>query len=107
RRTSSGFREAHVHNRFYLAAATCLFAFAINVCTTDGMSPDGVQAAQAPSAQKPTPDPQAGYVGSDTCEACHTEGESLKGTPHAMAMNPRTPAATLGCERCHAPGPAH
>src|SRR6187549_1553997 len=72
------------------------------------MSPDALQAAPAPAAQKPAaPDSQVGYVGSDTCEACHTEGESLKGTPHAMAMNPRTPAATQGCESCHGPGQAH
>jgi DmsE family decaheme c-type cytochrome len=107
-----------VKHRFYLAAATCLFAFAIAVSTTDGMSPDALQAAPAPAAQKPAapapagqkpaaPDSQVGYVGSDTCEACHTEGESLKGTPHAMAMNPRTPAATHGCESCHGPGQAH
>jgi len=58
-------------------------------------------------AEPATTRPQTGYVGSDTCEACHTQGDSLKGTPHAMATNPRTPAATHGCESCHGPGEAH
>ena len=50
----------------------------------------------------------AGYVGSDTCVACHTaEEESLKGTPHGQAHNPRSPAAAHGCESCHGPGQAH
>ena len=54
------------------------------------------------------PAPPAGYAGSDTCEACHTDkADSLKGTPHAQAKNPRSPAATHGCESCHGPGQAH
>jgi DmsE family decaheme c-type cytochrome len=40
--------------------------------------------------------------------ACHTtEEESLKGTPHGQAKNPRSPAADHGCESCHGPGQAH
>src|SRR5262245_39067608 len=58
--------------------------------------------AQVPPAQQP------GYVGSDTCVTCHTDkGDSLKGTKHAQVHNPRTPAATQGCESCHGPGQAH
>ena len=38
---------------------------------------------------------------------CHSEGESLKGTPHAQARNPRSPEAMHGCESCHGPGQAH
>ena len=39
---------------------------------------------------------------------CHYgQGDSLKGTPHAQAKNPRSPAATHGCESCHGPGQAH
>jgi DmsE family decaheme c-type cytochrome len=54
------------------------------------------------------PQPTTGYVGSDTCVTCHTDKtDSLKGTPHADAKNPRTPAATQGCESCHGPGQAH
>jgi DmsE family decaheme c-type cytochrome len=38
---------------------------------------------------------------------CHDQSESLKGTAHAQALNPRSPAATRGCESCHGPGQAH
>ena len=62
---------------------------------------------QASSGQAAPAAPQAGYVGSDTCMACHSEGDSLKGTPHAQAKNPRTPEATHGCESCHGPGQGH
>ena len=37
----------------------------------------------------------------------HRQGDTLKGTPHAQAKNPRSPAATQGCESCHGPGQAH
>ena len=40
--------KAYVHNRFYLIAATCLFAFAITVRTTGGAAPYALQ-AQAPA----------------------------------------------------------
>jgi len=50
----------------------------------------------------------AGYAGSDSCAVCHSDKmESLKGTPHSQAKNPRTPAAAHGCESCHGPGQAH
>ena len=39
---------------------------------------------------------------------CHTDQEaSLKGTQHGRANNPRSPAASTGCESCHGPGQAH
>lgn len=72
------------------------------------------QVAQAPDPRGPqAPAPQAaqtpasGYVGSDTCMLCHDQSESLKGTAHAQVLNPRSPAATRGCESCHGPGQAH
>jgi DmsE family decaheme c-type cytochrome len=59
------------------------------------------------SATQPAAQP-SGYAGSDTCVVCHTsEGASLKGTAHAQAANPRSPAAAHGCESCHGPGQAH
>ena len=58
--------------------------------------------AQAP---KPAPSP-ADYVGQDTCLGCHA-AQDHKGTLHALKSNPRTPAATHGCETCHGPGKAH
>src|ERR671912_1877086 len=69
--------------------------------------------SQPPANQSP---PQAaqpaalppGYAGSDTCVTCHTDQEtSIKGSKHGQEKNPRTPAATLGCESCHGPGQAH
>jgi DmsE family decaheme c-type cytochrome len=70
-----------------------------------------VQASDAPSSpavgDQQTTLP-AGYAGSDTCVLCHTtQGEDLTKTAHGQAKNPRTPAATLGCESCHGPGQAH
>jgi DmsE family decaheme c-type cytochrome len=64
-------------------------------------------AAAGQSAAGTTPAPQAAgdYVGEDTCVTCHDK--SYKGTLHAFAANPRTPAATHGCESCHGPGKAH
>jgi len=65
-----------------------------------------VTRATPPAA--PQPQPPAGYAGSDTCETCHSDkADTLKGTPHSQAKNPRTPAATHGCESCHGPGQAH
>ena len=65
-------------------------------------------AAQAPASQAP-PSPQpSGYAGSDTCVLCHSDQEAtLKGSPHAQAANPRSPATLRGCESCHGPGQAH
>ena len=64
----------------------------------DVSDPAGIQATAGTAV---------GYVGSDTCTACHTEAESLKRTQHGQAKNPRSPEATLGCESCHGPGQAH
>jgi DmsE family decaheme c-type cytochrome len=61
-----------------------------------------------PQPQAQAPAPAGEYIGQDTCVACHENKEtSLKGTPHAQAKNPRSPAATHGCESCHGPGKAH
>ncbi len=50
----------------------------------------------------------SGYVGEATCITCHdTQGESLKGTPHARKNDPRSPAGKFACESCHGPGKAH
>jgi DmsE family decaheme c-type cytochrome len=102
-------------------AASCLFALAITARVTGTFAPGGAEARQPsgspqtpatqgapPAPQTPPPAPQAGYAGTDTCVTCHTaEGESLKGSKHALAKNPRSPAAMHGCESCHGPGQAH
>jgi len=96
-------------------AAFCLLAAAITV-RAGGITAVGSSSALqtagpagAPTAsQTPPSAPASGYAGSDTCATCHTtEEESLKGTQHAQAKNPSTPAAAHGCESCHGPGQAH
>jgi DmsE family decaheme c-type cytochrome len=71
----------------------------------------------APAASTPVQPPPAktapatlppGYAGTEACVLCHTDQEaSLKSTKHGQTANPRSPAATLGCESCHGPGQAH
>jgi hypothetical protein len=61
----------------------------------------------APPAKAAPPAPAAGYVGDDTCVACHeSEGKRLSATLHGKSQNPRTPAANVNqaCETCHGPG---
>jgi DmsE family decaheme c-type cytochrome len=54
------------------------------------------------------PPQQPAYAGSDACALCHTtEDASLTGTKHGQKNDPRSPAATRGCESCHGPGQAH
>ena len=74
-------------------------------------------AVQAATTQKPAPTPtpaqakpapiQPGYIGSKECLTCHDQEEKLRGTPHWHAADPRSPAATQGCESCHGPGGDH
>ena len=85
----------------FLLTSTISVRVAVLLAADDGGTPD-VALAQDP------PVPAAGYVGSDTCVICHeAQGNSLTGTQHAQAMNPRAPAARQGCESCHGPGQAH
>ncbi|HVZ23133.1 MAG TPA: DmsE family decaheme c-type cytochrome [Vicinamibacterales bacterium] len=69
-------------------------------------------AAQAPPAPKPAPPAptKPGYVGDDTCMACHEpEAKRLALTLHGKAQNARTPSANVNqaCETCHGPGKEH
>jgi DmsE family decaheme c-type cytochrome len=71
----------------------------------------GLSAATGVSAASETTGVAAqqgtGYAGDDTCLTCH-EGQSVKGSAHARAYDPRTPAATGNiCESCHGPGQEH
>ena len=98
----------------FLLTAITLVAVLIAGAVT-GASPSGAQlalragAGQASGGQASGGQaaPAAGYAGADTCMACHTEGDTLKGTPHGEAKNPRSPAAAHGCESCHGPGQGH
>ena len=78
-------------------------------------SPGLQRGAAAPAAVTPkvppdpaNPHPAAGYLGADTCTACHDEQEkSYLDSPHGKASNPRAPAALHQCETCHGPGEKH
>ena len=49
-----------------------------------------------------------GYVGSDTCKACHAKYyESYRTSIHAKKSIPGSPANKYACETCHGPGLAH
>ena len=93
-----------VQHRFFLAALG-LMAAVITTRAAAEMKATPATAAESPAQ---TAAPQAtGFAGAATCETCHSEGEKLKGTPHAQQLDPRTPAAAHGCESCHGPGQAH
>jgi len=88
--------------------AICLLAAALTVRAGSAISSGSAPGVQTPAGQAAPSAPQAGYAGSDTCVVCHSDrADSLKGTPHAQAKNPRSPAAAHGCESCHGPGQAH
>jgi DmsE family decaheme c-type cytochrome len=99
-----------VKHRLWLGS-TCLLAVTITIRVAGEIpsSPGASSPFPAPQAQAAqTPALATGYVGSDTCLTCHTDqGETLKGSKHAQEKNPRSPAATQGCESCHGPGQAH
>jgi len=119
-----GLHEVKMAHRLTFAAL-CLFTVAITVRVTGAIGSGTPETWQASSSQKPAPPqkppppqkpapqttpagPQGGYVGTDTCTTCHTDQhETLKGTQHAQAKNPRSPEANHGCESCHGPGQAH
>ena len=74
-----------------------------------------LQQAPAPATQAAPPAPAApaaqlppGYAGADTCALCHeNRATDLAHSRHGQINDPRSPAATLGCESCHGPGQAH
>ena len=69
----------------------------------------GVEAASAVQAAPAQPGaPSAGFVGDDTCLACHEDQNAgYADTVHGRAAHPRSPKAAQGCESCHGPGAAH
>jgi DmsE family decaheme c-type cytochrome len=104
----------HGHRTRFVSIVALTVAWIVTTVTVARMAggPDAVPAVSSsqvvsqPAASGPAPQPAAGYVGDDTCTTCHT-GQSVKGSAHARAANPRTPAAQQGCESCHGPGQAH
>jgi DmsE family decaheme c-type cytochrome len=109
---------------FLTAATTYLFVLTVAAASTDGReaqvlrafnsTPPSIAASRsvsrpnletAPALQQGAP-AQAGYVGEAMCLTCHQD-QSYGGTRHGHAFEPRTPAATRGCESCHGPGQKH
>jgi DmsE family decaheme c-type cytochrome len=92
-----------------LPAVLCVLTAALAArVVVSARATEGRPAAPAVAITAAAAQQDAGYVGTDTCITCHQDKEnSLKGTPHSEAANPRTPAATHGCESCHGPGKAH
>ena len=96
----------------FVSGWSCAAVFAAQLLIAAGSplhaSPQASPQPQPPQqAQQPSsPPPPDEYVGDDACTTCHTD-QTLKGTQHGRASNPRTPAAQHGCETCHGPGKAH
>ena len=63
--------------------------------------------AQVPVPKPPAPGP-ATFVGDKVCLDCHDEWKrGVLGSPHSRDVDPRSPAATHGCETCHGEGSKH
>jgi DmsE family decaheme c-type cytochrome len=95
---------------FYFLATTCAYALAVAVTLSTGGPPGTVVLAMTPlpaQGAAPSPPVPAGYVGSDTCMACHEDQHQTKLGPHGRAADPRSPFGQYGCESCHGPGEKH
>jgi DmsE family decaheme c-type cytochrome len=110
KRRSEGF-PAHT----LVTALAIAWALGIGVAAGRAATDPIAQSATSTPAHAGAPAPPAagqatGFVGDDTCTACHEgEGKGLQTTLHGKAQNARTPAAKSGqsCETCHGPGQAH
>jgi len=97
---------------FTVALAMCWFvvvALAARSAPSPQQPGPATPASVAATPRDPAnPRPAAGFVGADTCIACHDEVEkSYVDSPHGKAANPRAPAAMHQCETCHGPGEKH
>src|SRR4051812_27423757 len=101
-----------------VAVAVLVWAAAVYVCARgpDGPSQEGlVMPSRSPARPVSAVGgfaavQSSGFVGDDTCTACHeSEGKGLRTTLHGKAQNSRTPAArpNQACETCHGPGREH
>jgi DmsE family decaheme c-type cytochrome len=74
---------------------------AVTVLSAADVTPGAVTAGERQQ-------PQAGYVGDETCTTCHTGyDQTVAASKHGFKAHELTPAAKQGCESCHGPGEAH
>src|SRR5436190_5172558 len=106
--------------RLLFAMAVCFVAAIPARQFLDARQETAAPAPKAAPTQAPAPAPApaqkaavavtqpAGYAGADTCALCHeAQATDLGHSRHGQTNDPRSPAATLGCESCHGPGQAH
>ena len=92
------------------AVAMIVYGAAVATIIAAQSTPAPAPAAAVTRAAAPQAAAAAGFVGDDTCVACHEgEGKSLRATLHGKAQNARTPSAKANqaCETCHGPGKEH
>lgn len=69
----------------------------------------GAKQSNAASASPGDTPPNAQYVGSEACQACHGDlYKSWENSPHwKTSLNTKEGPSHQGCEACHGPGSAH
>jgi DmsE family decaheme c-type cytochrome len=94
----------------FIAVSIIVWVAALATFVAAQTAPASPPRPSAPAARPPQPALAGGFVGDDTCVACHEgEGKSLRTTLHGKAQNARTPSARTNqaCETCHGPGKEH
>jgi len=96
-------RDVLIYRFAPASLAALVLAAGLTLVDAAALRAEGSEAQQQPAAPAPSGD----FVGDDTCLTCHTD-QSVKGSAHGRAADPRTPAGTgWTCESCHGPGQAH
>ncbi len=92
----------------FLVWITALGSIRANAPEVAGTGENSAVPQNPAQAQAPAAPADAGYVGQDTCLACHADTiGSYTDSAHHRAVDPRSPAAKQGCESCHGPGSKH